>query len=98
MVERLVLVATGGVTRDVNIVLRWASLPMGGEALALLRLPLVLPSLQIAGRAAGRLFGSTALGRDLPDVLRILADLPEPRRRRRSPARCGQWWIGAARW
>lgn len=79
LVERLVLVATGGVTRDVNIVLRWASLPMGGEALALLRLPLVLPSLQIAGRAAGRLFGSTALGRDLPDVLRILADLPEPK-------------------
>ncbi|BCO36786.1 alpha/beta hydrolase [Mycobacterium heckeshornense] len=79
LVERLVLVATGGVTKDVNIVLRWASLPMGGEALALLRLPLVLPSLQIAGRAAGRLFGSTALGRDLPDVLRILADLPEPK-------------------
>jgi pimeloyl-ACP methyl ester carboxylesterase len=78
LVDRLVLVATGGVTKDVNIVLRFASLPLAGEALALLRLPLVLPTLQIAGRAAGRLLGSTALGRDLPDVLRILADLPEP--------------------
>ncbi|MBO0864251.1 MAG: alpha/beta hydrolase, partial [Mycobacterium sp.] len=48
------------------------------EALALLRLPWVVPALQIAGRAAGRVFGSTRLGRDLPDVLRVLADLPEP--------------------
>jgi pimeloyl-ACP methyl ester carboxylesterase len=78
LVERLVLVGAGGVTKDVNLVLRLASLPLGGEALALLRLPLVLPALQIAGRAAGLLLGSTALGRDLPDVLRVLADLPEP--------------------
>lgn len=78
VVDRLILVGTGGVTKDVNILLRWASLPMGGEALALLRLPLVLPALQIAGRTVGRAFGSTRLGRDLPNVLRILADLPEP--------------------
>jgi pimeloyl-ACP methyl ester carboxylesterase len=54
-------------------------MPMGGEAVALLRLPLVLPALQLAGRALGRVLGSTAVGRDLPDVLRILADLPEPK-------------------
>jgi pimeloyl-ACP methyl ester carboxylesterase len=78
LVERLVLVGAGGVTKDVNVALRLASLPMGSEALALLRLPLVLPALQILGRAAGLVLGSTALGRDLPDVLRILADLPEP--------------------
>jgi pimeloyl-ACP methyl ester carboxylesterase len=78
LVERLILVGAGGVTKDVNLVLRLASLPMGGEALALLRLPWVLPTLQIAGRAAGRVFGSTRLGRDIPDVLRVLADLPEP--------------------
>src|SRR6202011_171658 len=76
LVERLILVAAGGVTKDVNFVLRLASLPMGAEALALLRLPLVLPALQIAGRAAGLVLGSTALGHDLPDVLRVLADLP----------------------
>jgi pimeloyl-ACP methyl ester carboxylesterase len=66
------------VTKDVNVALRIASLPMGSEALALLRLPMVIPALQIVGRLAGGLIGSTGLGRDLPDVLRILADLPEP--------------------
>ena len=42
------------------------------------RLPMVLPTLQVAGRALGTVFGSTGLGRDIPDALRILADLPEP--------------------
>jgi pimeloyl-ACP methyl ester carboxylesterase len=79
LVERLILVGAGGVTKDVNFILRWASLPMGGEAVALLRLPFVLPALQLAGRAMGRILGSTAVGHDLPDVLRILADLPEPK-------------------
>lgn len=78
LVERLILVGAGGVTKDVNIALRVASLPFGGEALGLLRLPLVLPALQAAGHIAGKLMGSTGLGRDLPDVLRILRDLPEP--------------------
>jgi pimeloyl-ACP methyl ester carboxylesterase len=78
LVDRLVLVGAGGVTKDVNIVLRLASLPMGSEALALLRLPLMLPAVQIAGRTFGTVFGSTGLGRNLPDVLRIMADLPEP--------------------
>jgi pimeloyl-ACP methyl ester carboxylesterase len=79
LVDRLILVGAGGVTKEVNIALRWASLPvLGSEALALLRLPLVLPVMQAVGRVAGTAFGSTGLGRDLPDVLRILADLPEP--------------------
>lgn len=78
LVERLVLVGTGGITRDVNFLLRLASLPVGGEALALLRLPAVLPALQFAGKAAGRVLGSTRLGHDLPDMLRVLAGLPEP--------------------
>ncbi|MGV0792350.1 alpha/beta fold hydrolase [Mycolicibacterium sp. XJ1819] len=78
LVERLILVGAGGVTKDVNIALRIASLPLGSEALALLRLPMVLPTLQVAGRVAGTLLGSTDVGRDLPNALRILADLPEP--------------------
>jgi pimeloyl-ACP methyl ester carboxylesterase len=78
LVDRLILVGAGGVTKDVNIALRFASLPMGSEALALLRLPLVLPTLQVMGRLAGLLLGSTAVGRDLPNILRILDDLPEP--------------------
>ncbi|MGV0605507.1 alpha/beta fold hydrolase [Mycolicibacterium sp. XJ1904] len=78
LVDRLILVGAGGVTKDVNIALRFASLPLGSEALALLRLPFVLPAVQAVGRVAGGMFGSTGLGRDLPQVLRILNDLPEP--------------------
>ena len=78
LVERLILVGSGGVTKDVHVALRVASLPMGGEALALLRLPMVLPAVQLAGQVVGAVLGSRGLGRDLPDVLRILRDLPEP--------------------
>jgi pimeloyl-ACP methyl ester carboxylesterase len=78
LVDRLILIGAGGVTRDVNIALRLASLPAGGEALALLRLPLVLPTLQATGWLVGTLLGSTGIGRDIPNMLRILADLPEP--------------------
>ena len=78
MVERLVLVGAGGVTKDVNVALRVASLPGGSEALSLLRLPLVLPALQLAGALLGTVIGSTGVGRDIPNALRILADLPEP--------------------
>lgn len=78
LVDRIILVGAGGVTRDVNIALRFASLPGGGEALALLRLPFVLPALQVAGQVVGSVLGSTRFGRDIPNMLRILADLPEP--------------------
>jgi pimeloyl-ACP methyl ester carboxylesterase len=78
LVERLILVGAGGVTKDVNVALRLASLPMGSEALALLRLPLVLPVLQTAGKILGKALGTTGLGNDLANVLRILDDLPEP--------------------
>jgi pimeloyl-ACP methyl ester carboxylesterase len=78
LVQRLVLVATGGVTRDVSIALRFASLPMVGKALAVLRLPGALPALRLAGRAVQRTAGSTGFGRDLPHALGALAELPEP--------------------
>lgn len=78
LVERLILVGAGGVTKDVNVALRLASLPMGSEALALLRLPLVLPALQTAGKILGKVLGTKGLGNDLANVLRILDDLPEP--------------------
>ena len=78
LVQRLVLVATGGVTRDVSVALRCASLPMVSEALAVLRLPGALPALRLAGWAARLAAGSTGFGRDLPHVLRALAELREP--------------------
>ena len=78
LVNRLILVGAGGVTKDVNLALRVAAMPMGSEALALLRLPLVLPTLQAVGRCSGALLGSTRVGRDIHEALRILSDLPEP--------------------
>lgn len=78
LVDRLILVGAGGVTKDVNVALRIASMPLGSEALALLRLPLILPALQLFGRLGGAAFGSTGLGRDIPEALRILEALPEP--------------------
>lgn len=78
LVDRLILVGAGGVTKDVNVALRIASVPMGSEALALLRLPLMLPALQLLARVGGSLFGSTGLGHDIPEAVRILEALPEP--------------------
>ena len=67
LVERMVLVGAGGVTKDVNLALRLAALPGGGEALALLRLPMVLPALNVAGQIIGSLIGSTGPGSATPD-------------------------------
>jgi pimeloyl-ACP methyl ester carboxylesterase len=78
LVERLILVSVGGVTKDVNFVLRMASLPIGSEAMALLRLPLVLPAVQVLGQLVGKAIGTKGLGNDLSNVFRILDDLPEP--------------------
>jgi pimeloyl-ACP methyl ester carboxylesterase len=78
LVERLILVSVGGVTKDVNVVLRMASLPIGSEAMALLRLPLVLPAVQVLGQLVGKAIGTKGLGNDLSNVFRILDDLPEP--------------------
>jgi pimeloyl-ACP methyl ester carboxylesterase len=78
MVERIALVSTGGVTKDVSLGLRLAAMPMGSEALAMLRVPGALPALQLVGRAAGKVLGSTKFGRDLPDGIRLLARLREP--------------------
>ena len=72
LVDRLILVGAGGVTKDVNFALRIASLPMGSEALALLRLPLVLPALQVVGRVAGAGDRHDGFGPRPARVLRIL--------------------------
>jgi pimeloyl-ACP methyl ester carboxylesterase len=79
LVQRLVLVATGGITRDVSIALRLASLPMVSQALGLLRLPGALPALRLAGWTIRLAAGSTGFGRDLPHVVRALAELREPK-------------------
>jgi pimeloyl-ACP methyl ester carboxylesterase len=78
MVERIVLVSSGGVTTDVSPALRLAALPMGTEALAMLRLPGALPALQAVGRVVGKKLGCTKFGRDLPDAIRLFEGLQKP--------------------
>ena len=39
---------------------------------------LVMPALRVAGRALETILSPTGHGRDIPNLLRILADLPEP--------------------
>ena len=78
MVDRIVLVSSGGVTKDVTPALRVAALPMGTEALGMLRLPGALPALQAVGRVVEKKLGSTKFGRDLPDAIRLFEGLQKP--------------------
>lgn len=82
MVERLVVVAPGGVTKDVNPALRFAALPVANEALRLLQLPGALDVISVAGKVADQLyrgpFNSVAIFHDAPDLVRVLRDLPDP--------------------
>lgn len=80
MVERLVLVAAGGVTREVNPVLRLASLPAAPQALAALSVPGFETTLRMV---RGRLdkVNLPPLLVDLPEILRVLGDLRSPNKR-----------------
>jgi pimeloyl-ACP methyl ester carboxylesterase len=79
LVERIVLVSAGGVSKDVSIALRLAAMPMGSEALATLRAPGVMPAIRLLGRAIGKAFGSTQFGRDTGDLVGLLEGFLEPR-------------------
>ena len=77
-VERVVLVAAGGVTTEVSPALKLVAMPMGAEALAALRIPGAVPALRLFGRAAKAVLGSTPVGRDIPDLLRVVERLRDP--------------------
>jgi pimeloyl-ACP methyl ester carboxylesterase len=74
--ERLVLVSSGGVSRDVSPVLRALSLPGAELALQSLGLPLVRAQLGLLPWLAG-LRGSGLAG-DARDLLRIIDGFPDP--------------------
>ena len=78
LVERIVLVNAGGVSKDVSLALRLAAMPMGAEALAMLRAPAVMPAIRRFGRAVGAVLGSTRLGRDVTDVVEMLEGFQDP--------------------
>jgi pimeloyl-ACP methyl ester carboxylesterase len=79
LVERLVFVSSGGVTKDVTPALRLAAVPMGAESLAALRVPGVVPALKFAGRAANSLLGSSKHGRDLSSGIDLVTRLADPK-------------------
>ncbi|WKW96682.1 alpha/beta hydrolase [Rhodococcus aetherivorans] len=82
LVDRLVLVAAGGVTKDVHPALRLLSLPGLSEALKLLRLPGAMPAMRIAGGLLGRWHDTPlrpgVLLHDTSDLIRVLSGLPDP--------------------
>ncbi|MEP9414580.1 alpha/beta hydrolase [Gordonia sp. VNQ95] len=85
--ERLVLVAAGGVTREVNPALRLATLPVVNEILTLLRIPGVMPAVRTATSALVSLPHVPFVPRsispknalnDHEDLVRVLGDLADP--------------------
>lgn len=82
MVDRLVLVSSGGVTKDVHPLLRLASLPLASEFVKLLRFPGALSAVNAIGDLVGALdrsrFRPGAFLHDAPDLVRVLRGLPDP--------------------
>jgi pimeloyl-ACP methyl ester carboxylesterase len=77
-VERVVLVSAGGVGKDVSIALRLAAMPMGAEALSVLRVPGAVPALELASRAVESVLGATAFRGDVASLPRLLRGLRKP--------------------
>jgi pimeloyl-ACP methyl ester carboxylesterase len=73
--ERLVLVSSGGVSRDVHRLLRLASAPSADFVLPLLALPFTRMTTHVAFKLLQRL--QTDLGRDADDLLRVFDALPD---------------------
>jgi pimeloyl-ACP methyl ester carboxylesterase len=82
MVERLVLVSAGGVTKDVHPALRLMSVPVINEVMKLLRFPGAGSAMKMVGSAVSALDGSRlrpgAMLHDTPDLVRVLSDLLDP--------------------
>ncbi|OBI28719.1 hypothetical protein A5709_03420 [Mycobacterium sp. E1386] len=79
LVERIVLVSSGGVAREVSVALRLAAMPLGSEALAMLRTPGVMPAIRLFGRAMATVLGPTNFGHDVADVVNLLEGFRDPR-------------------
>jgi pimeloyl-ACP methyl ester carboxylesterase len=78
--ERLVLVSTGGISREVHPILRVVSGPLGDVVLPLLRLPAARVGVRAALRVAERM--QTDIGCDAPDFVRVFDALPNAEARR----------------
>ncbi|MGL4306617.1 MAG: alpha/beta fold hydrolase [Mycobacteriaceae bacterium] len=77
MVDRLVVVGTGGVTKDVNPLLRLASVPVINEGMKILRIPGAVDIIKFLGSTIEKI-SDAPIFRDTPDVVRVLSALPDP--------------------
>ncbi len=75
LVDRLVLVGAGGISRSVSPLLRAATLPLAPSAIGLLHLPGVRRAVGHAVRALTRL--AAVAGHEAEDILRVLDGLPD---------------------
>jgi pimeloyl-ACP methyl ester carboxylesterase len=73
--DRLVLVSTGGVSREVHPALRLVSMPNADLGLRLLHLPAARLAGQITGEVLRRL--GTGLGEDADDLMRVFDAMPD---------------------
>ena len=80
LVDRLVLVAPGGVTRDVHQLLRLMALPGGDKLLALVQVPAVRAALRRSGRSLVAALRRT--GVEIPDITGALDALSRPGQQR----------------
>ena len=98
LVDRLILVGAGGVTKDVNIALRWASLPTGqrGARLAAAAAGAARRCRRRAGSPA-RCWVPRAWAATCPTCCAFWPTCPSRPRRQRSPGHCAPWWTGAVR-
>jgi pimeloyl-ACP methyl ester carboxylesterase len=76
LVERIVLVGTGGVTKDVNPMLRALSLPFSEYLLGAVSIPGVFPAFSATARAMQKLI-PTPLFSDNNEIVRVLQRMPE---------------------
>jgi pimeloyl-ACP methyl ester carboxylesterase len=76
MVERLVLIGTGGVTKDVNPALRALSLPFSEFVLGVISVPGVFPAFSTVARTVQSLM-PVPLFRDNSEIVRVLERMPE---------------------
>ncbi|MBJ8341432.1 alpha/beta fold hydrolase [Antrihabitans sp. YC3-6] len=79
MVDRLVIVSSAGIHREVHPVLRAASVPGLSAALQVLQLPGARRALDVVGRALAGIYDATghtgaSVGHDAVDIMRVLAD------------------------
>jgi pimeloyl-ACP methyl ester carboxylesterase len=97
LVDRLILVAAGGVTKDVNVVFRLASLPWAARRWRCCGCPSCCRRFSWRASWPGWRSGQPRWATTCPTCCASSTTCRSRRPRRRSAAPCGRWWTGAGR-